>query len=99
MSGRCACPFQKIRRRDAPNMSTAATPVIRNQVESALALRSAGLLQEALDVLVTPGDYFADFYTLRREIQAALGRVQEAAGSYFTVATAEPDNVFAQYNL
>jgi tetratricopeptide (TPR) repeat protein len=80
-------------------MSTAATPVIRSQVENALALRSAGLLQEALDVLVTPSEYIADFYTLRGEIQAALGRFQEAAGSYFTVATAEPDNVFAQYNL
>jgi tetratricopeptide (TPR) repeat protein len=80
-------------------MSTAATPVIRNQVENALALRSAGLLQEALDVLTTPGEYIADFYTLRGEIQLALGRFQEAAGSYFTVATTEPDNVFAQYNL
>ncbi len=80
-------------------MSTAATPVIRNQIEAALALRSAGRLQEALDVLTAPGDYIADFYMLRGEIQLALGRVQEAAGSYFTVTTAEPDNTFAQYNL
>ena len=80
-------------------MSTAATPVIRNQVENALALRSAGLLQEALDALTAPGEYFSDFYTLRGEIQLALGRFQEAAGSYFTVTTAEPNNVFAQYNL
>jgi len=80
-------------------MSTAATPVMRNQVENALALRSAGLLQEALDVLSTPGEYIADFYMLRGEIQLALGRFQEAAGSYFTVATAEPQNAFAQYNL
>src|SRR4051794_26703142 len=80
-------------------MSTAATPAFGNQVEQALALRSAGMLQEALDVLTAPGEYRADFYTLRGEIQLALGRFQEAAGSYFTVTTAEPDNVFAQFNL
>lgn len=80
-------------------MSTAATQMIRSEVETALELRSAGRLQEALDVLSTPGDYNPDFYMLRGEIQLALGRFQEAAGSYFTVATAEPDNALAQYNL
>jgi tetratricopeptide (TPR) repeat protein len=80
-------------------MSTAATHVIRNQVETALSLRSAGRLQEALDALTAPGDYIADFYMLRGEIQLALGRFQEAAGSYFTVATSEPDNALAQFHL
>ena len=81
-------------------MSAAATPTpIRNQVETALALRSAGQLQEALDVLTTPSDDIADFYTIRGDIQLALGRFEEAAGSYFTVVTSEPDNTFANYNL
>jgi tetratricopeptide (TPR) repeat protein len=79
-------------------MSAAAAP-IRNQLETALALRSAGQLQEALDVLTTPQEGLVDFYTVRGEIQLALGRYQEAAGSYFTVVTSEPENAFAQFNL
>jgi tetratricopeptide (TPR) repeat protein len=81
-------------------MSSAAfTNTIRNQVEAALSLRSAGRLQEALDILTTPGEYTSDFYTMRGEIQFALGRFQEAAGSYFTVVASEADNTFAQYHL
>jgi tetratricopeptide (TPR) repeat protein len=68
-------------------------------VEAALALRSAGRLQEALDLLSTPGEYTSDFYTVRGEIQFGLGRFQEAAGSYFTVVASEPDNTFARYHL
>jgi tetratricopeptide (TPR) repeat protein len=79
--------------------SAAVANTIRNQVEAALSLRSAGRLQEALDVLTTPGEYTSDFYTMRGEIQFALGRFQEAAGSYFTVVASEPDNTFAQYHL
>ncbi len=79
-------------------MSAAATP-IRNQVETALALRSAGQLQEALDALTAPSDDIVDFYTVRGEIQLALGRFEEAAGSYYTVVTSEPENTFANYNL
>ncbi len=66
-------------------MSAAATARIRSQVESALALREAGQLDEALEALATPGEYSPDFYTVRGEIQLALGRCQEAAGSYYTV--------------
>jgi len=81
-------------------MSAAAAPTpIRNQVETALALRSAGQLQEALDALVAPSDDIVDFYTVRGEIQLALGRFEEAAGSYYTVVTSEPNNTFANYNL
>ncbi len=80
-------------------MSAAVTNTIRSQVEAALALRSSGRLQDALDMLTTPGEYISDFYTIRGEIQFALGRFQEAAGSYFTVVTSEPDNTFAQYHL
>jgi tetratricopeptide (TPR) repeat protein len=80
-------------------MSAAARPAIRDQVEAALALRNTGRLQEALDVLTAPGEYISDFYTVRGEVQCALGRFEEAAGSYFTVVTAEPENAYAQYNL
>jgi tetratricopeptide (TPR) repeat protein len=82
-------------------MSTAAKPAIRNQIESALTLHSAGRHQEALDVLITPTDNLPDFYTLRGDIQFALTRFEEAAGSYFTSVTLEPppQNAYAQYRL
>ena len=80
-------------------MSAVAKTAIRDQVAAALALRSAGRLQEALEVLTTPGEYISDFYTVRGEIELSLGRYQEAAGSYFTVVTAEPDNAYANYRL
>ena len=80
-------------------MSAAPTPAMRTQVEAALALRAAGRLEDALDVLTTPAEYSSDFYIIRGEIQLELGRFQESAGSYFTVVSAEPDNVFAQFNF
>ncbi len=80
-------------------MSAAATPALRSQVQTALALRAAGRCQDALDALSTPGEYSSDYYTLRGEIQVAMGRFQEAAGSYFTVVASEPENTFAQFNL
>ncbi len=80
-------------------MSAAARPALRTQVQAALALRAAGRLEEALDALSTPGEYSSDFYTIRGEIQVALGRFQEAAGSYFTVVASDPGNTFAQFNL
>src|SRR5579871_6415837 len=79
-------------------MST-ATQMVRNQVDVALALRTAGQLQEALNALTTPGDYMTDFYMLRGELQLELDRIEEAAGSYFTVTAAEPENGLAQFNL
>jgi len=80
-------------------MSAAAAPAIRSQLQTALAMRAAGRLQDALDALSTPGEYSPDFYTIRGELQLALGRYQEAAGSYFTVVASEPDNTYAQFNL
>ncbi len=80
-------------------MSAAATATIRTQVETALALRASGRLEEALAVLDAPGQYSSDYYTVRGEIQLALGRFQEAAGSYFTVVASEPENVYARFNL
>ena len=64
-----------------------------------MALRAEGQLQEALDLLSTPGDFSADFYTLRGDLQLELGRIQEAAGSYFTVVASKPDHLYANHNL
>lgn len=80
-------------------MSAAVSTAIRNQVETALALRSTGRLEEALDVLTTPDQNISDFYTVRGEIQLALGRFHEAAGSFFTVVASEPENTFAHHQL
>jgi tetratricopeptide (TPR) repeat protein len=82
-------------------MYTAAKPAIRNQMEAALTLHSAGRYQEALEVLTTPGDNLPDYYTLRGDIQFALTRFEEAAGSYFTSATLEPapQNAYAEFRL
>ena len=79
-------------------MSTAAIPA-RDPVQTALELRAGGQLREALDALSVPGDFPADFYTLRGDLQLELGQTKEAAGSYFTVVASEPDNVYAQCNL
>jgi tetratricopeptide (TPR) repeat protein len=82
-------------------MSTAAKPALRSQIEAALSLHSAGRHQEALDTLTTPSENLPDFYTLRGDIQFALARYEEAAGSYFTSATLEPppQNAYAQFRL
>lgn len=80
-------------------MSAAPSHARRSQLETALSLRSAGRFQDALDALSTAGEYSSDSYTLRGEIQLAMGRFQEAAGSYFTVVASEPENMFAQFNL
>jgi tetratricopeptide (TPR) repeat protein len=79
-------------------MSTAVIPA-RDPVQTALELRARGQLREALDALSVPGDFPADFYTLRGDLQLELDQTKEAAGSYFTVVASEPDNVYAQCNL
>lgn len=79
-------------------MSTAAIPA-RDPIQMALELRARGQLREALDALSVPGDFPADFYTLRGDLQLELDQTKEAAGSYFTVVASEPDNVYAQCNL
>src|SRR5690349_16904442 len=80
-------------------MSAAAKAALADQLETALALRASGRLEEALAALVTPGDKIRDFYTVRGDIQFALGRYEEAAGSYFTVITSEPQNAYAYHNF
>ena len=62
-------------------------------------MRAQGRLREALEALTTPSEFSPDFYILRGDLQLELGQVKEAAGSYFTVTTSEPDNIYAQRNL
>jgi tetratricopeptide (TPR) repeat protein len=70
------------------------------RIENVMALRSAGQLAEALDVLVGGGrELTSHDSALRGEIEFALGRFQDAALSYFSVVSSEPDNAKAHYNL
>ncbi len=74
-------------------------PGVQPQIDAALALRSAGRLEEALRALVNPNEYNPYLYTLRGEIEFTLGRFHDAALSYFAVVQSEPDNADAHYNL
>ncbi|HEX5226672.1 MAG TPA: tetratricopeptide repeat protein [Bryobacteraceae bacterium] len=69
------------------------------QIDAALALRAAGNLDEALRALAKATEYNAYLYTLRGEIEFALGRYEDAALSFFAVVHSEPDNADAHYNL
>ena len=63
-------------------------------------LRSSGRLTEALEALVASGGELSTYDSaLRGEIEFALGRFQDAALSYFSVVSSEPDNAKAHYNL
>jgi len=74
-------------------------PGAQPQIDAALALRSSGLFEEALRALANPNEYNTYLYTVRGEIEFALGRFHDAALSYFDVVLSEPDNADAHYNL
>src|SRR5580704_14619664 len=74
-------------------------PGVQPQIDAALALRSSGCLEEALHALANPNEYNPYLYTIRGEIEFALGRFADAALSYFAVVHSEPDNADAHYNL
>ncbi|MGA2880209.1 MAG: tetratricopeptide repeat protein [Bryobacteraceae bacterium] len=74
-------------------------PGVQPQIDAALALRSSGRLEEALGALANPNEYNPYLYTVRGEIEFALGRFHDAALSYFAVVHSEPDNADAHYNL
>lgn len=74
-------------------------PGAQSQIDAALALRSAGRLEEALHALASPHEYSAYLYTVRGEIEFALGRYQDAALSYFAVVHSESGDARAHYNL
>ena len=64
-----------------------------------LALRAAGRLQEALDLLSEPGSFSRDVHTLRGDLQMDLGQFHEAVGSYSTVVAFEDHNMYAYHHL
>lgn len=79
--------------------TASAMRAIPTDLEKAVALRSAGRLEEALDALARAGEYSSYLTALRGEIEFELGRFADAALSYYAVVVAEPDNVSAHYNL
>ncbi len=74
-------------------------PGVQPQIDAALALRSSGSLVEALRALANPSESNPYLYTIRGEIEFALGRYHDAALSYFAVVHWETDNAEAHYNL
>ena len=74
-------------------------PGVQPQIDAALSLRSSGRLEEALRALANPNEYNPYLYTIRGEIEFALGLFSDAALSYFAVVHSEPDNADAHYNL
>ena len=74
-------------------------PPVSELLEAASALRSSGLLSEALGMLTTRREFDADLCAARGGIEFALGRFEDAALSYSAVALSQPENPDAQYNL
>ncbi len=74
-------------------------PGVPSQIDAALALRSAGRLEDALGALGNAPEYNSYLYTVRGEIEFALGRYHDAALSYFAVVHSDPDDADAHYNL
>jgi tetratricopeptide (TPR) repeat protein len=79
--------------------SAAAAAPAGDPLQAALTLRSQGRFQEALDLLSGPGDLSADAYTLRGDVLVELGRLTDAAGSYYTATVAAPANLYARSHL
>jgi len=79
--------------------AAAPAPSAGDSLQTAITLRSQGRFQEALDTLTGPGDLPADAYTLRGDILVELGRIAEAAGSYFTATVSAPGNLYARMHL
>ena len=90
-------------RTSAYGSAAGAAPAVGDPLQAALTLRSQGRFQEALDLLITPlsgpGDLPADAYTLRGDLLVELGRLTEAAGSYYTATVAAPGNLYARSHL
>jgi tetratricopeptide (TPR) repeat protein len=77
----------------------AAGPSGGDLLQAALALHSEGRFQEALDVLSGPGDLPTDAYVLRGDVLVELGRLVDAAGSYYTATVSAPNNLYARMHL
>src|ERR1700681_26300 len=82
-----------------PGGSAAAAPAVTDALQAALAMRSQGRLQEALELLSGPGDLPVDAYTLRGDVLVEMGRLADAAGSYYTATVSAPGNLYARMHL
>src|SRR5690349_15584806 len=79
--------------------AAAAAAGVNDPLQAALTLRSQGRFQEALDLLTGPGEFTADAYTLRGDLLTELGRLADAAGSYYTATVSAPGNLYARMHL
>jgi tetratricopeptide (TPR) repeat protein len=79
--------------------AAAASPGVGDPLQAAIALRSQGRFQEALDILASPGELPADAYALRGDLLVELGRLADAAGSYYTATVSAPGNLYARMHL
>lgn len=79
--------------------AAAAAPAMGDVLQSAIALRSQGRFQEALDVLSGLSDFPPDAYVLRGDLLVELGRLADAAGSYYTATVSAPGNLYARTHL
>jgi len=68
-------------------------------LQAAITLRSQGRFQEALDLLSALADPPTDAYVLRGDLLVELGRIADAAGSYFTATVSAPGNLYARMHL
>jgi tetratricopeptide (TPR) repeat protein len=81
--------------------AAAAAPAVASTdpLQAAIALRSQGRFQAALDLLSGPGDLSTDAYVLRGDLLVELGRLADAAGSYYTALVSAPGNLYARMHL
>lgn len=79
--------------------AAAAAPAMGDHLQSAIVLRSQGRFQEALDVLSGLADPPTDAYVLRGDLLVELGRLADAAGSYYTATVSAPGNLYARTRL
>jgi len=77
----------------------AASLAVSDPLQAAITLRSQGRFQEALDLLSGLADPPTDAYVLRGDVLVELGRLADAAGSYYTATVSAPGNLYARMHL
>lgn len=73
-----------------------STVTSTDPLQEALALRARGRLQEALDALSIPGEFNADAYVLRGDLQLEMGQIEQAVDTFLTITGEDPGHVYAQ---
>ena len=83
----------------APAVATEINSGNNDPLQAAIGLRSQGRFQEALDLLSGLADPPTDAYVLRGDLLVELGRIADAAGSYYTATVSAPGNLYARMHL